>query len=201
MKPATPILVILGLGDDRKPRAARFDTSQLEVARKAAKAMGLRVGTPKTDEAKALAMRLVPGRLYATGKGLIPLVKTATYDELLAKLELEGDDARLSAAPEAGKDTGKAASGDAKPGSAVTSNDTPSVASADKPDPAALWAAITVGSTVIAPEARPSDDGWWRATVVQVSKDGRNLTLRWLDAPKQPPVTLKRQAVALLYPA
>jgi hypothetical protein len=196
MKPTPSILVLLGLDENRKPRAARFDASQLEVARKAAKAMELKVGHPRTDEAKALALRLVPGRLYATGKGLVPLVKTATYDELLAKLELEGDGAKTGPAP--------AASPPAQPGKAApaAAKDSPTAApTASKPDPTALWAAITVGSTVIAPEKRPEEDGWWRATVTAVSKDGRNITIRWLEAPRQPPVTLKRQAVALLYPA
>ena len=38
-------------------------------------------------------------------------------------------------------------------------------------------------------------------TVTAASKDGKMLTLRWLDNPKQPPVTLKRRAVALLHTA
>jgi hypothetical protein len=223
MKPVPSILVLLGLDENRKPRAARFDAAQAEIARKAAKAVGLKVGHPRTDEAKALALRLVPGRLYATGKGLVPLVKTATYDELLAKLELEGDSAKTGPAPAASapgqpgkpaagaakaaentagtRGTGKATPGDAKPGSGTVVKDGAAAPNATQADAAALWAAITVGSTVIAPEKRPEEDGWWRATVTAVSKDGRNITIRWLEAPRQPPVTLKRQAVALLYPA
>lgn len=188
MKPVQPILVILGLGDDQKPRAARFDPAQAEVVRKAAKAMGLRVGFPKTDEAKALAVRLVPGRLYATGKGLVPLVKAATYQELLAKLELEPK-------AEDGPDQAKPASAPAAAGAAAKASASGAAAASDP------WAALKVGDKVIVPERRPAEEGWWPCVITAASKDGRTLTLRWLDNPKQPPITLKRQAVALLYPA
>lgn len=197
MKPAnTPTVVLLGLGDNGKPRAARFDAAQVEVARKAAKAMGLRVGHPKTDEAKALAAKLALGKLFATGKGLVPLVKADLHKQLMDKLELEP----VAAPAKPGPGTPAAQPATAQPAAkgaqgAAKAADTPAA------NPADLWAAIKVGSTVIAPEKHPEEDGWWRATVTAVSKDGRTITIRWLDAPKQPPVTLKRQAVGLLYPA
>lgn len=174
-------LVIFGLGEDKKPRAARFDPAQGEAVRKAAALMGLRVGVPKTPEASELTNKLAVGQLYASGRGLTPLVKPDLYAKLIEKLDLEPV---TVASPPKGTNAAPA---------------TPAKA-AEAPQTAlgGAWAVLKVGDKVIAPERRPQEDGWWPGVITAINKD--RITLRFLDAPKQPPVTLKRQAVALLYP-
>jgi hypothetical protein len=78
-KPETCI-VVLGLDADKKPRAAKFDVADEKTVRKAAAAQGLKIGRPKTDEATELALRLVDGRIYTSGKGLMPLVNAVPRD-------------------------------------------------------------------------------------------------------------------------
>ncbi len=174
-------LVILGLGEDKKPRAARFDPIQGEAVRKAAVLMGLRVGVPKTPEAAELATKLTVGQLFAAGRGLVPLVKADLYSKLTEKLDLES----------------VATSG---PSKGATAPPAAPAKSAEAPQAAlgAAWAALKVGDKVIGQEKDP-DEGWWPCVIVAVAKE--RVTVRWLvGQPKQPPVTLKRHAVALLYP-
>lgn len=174
------LIVVLGLDEKQKPHAAKFDLAQAEAVQKAAHSMGFRTALPKTEEAIALADRLTPGKLFAAGRGLVPYCKADTYTKLTAAMELE---------PEP-KDSPKAAVSPSTSGKAA--------AALPKPAQADPWAALKVGDKVIAPEKKPADDGWWPSVITAVSKDGKTLTLRWLDAPKQAPVTLKRHAVALL---
>lgn len=173
------LIVVLGPDDKGKAHAAKFDMAQAEAVRKAAALMGFRVGIAKSEEAVALAERLPPGKLFAAGKGMVPFCKTETHAELAAALELEP-------AP-VGQDGPKPAS---TPDKAA-----PGAAKAPGSDP---WAALKVGDKVVAPERKPAEEGWWPCVITSASKDGKTLTLRWLDNPRQPPVTLKRRAVALL---
>lgn len=176
-------IVVLGPDDKGKPHAAKFHPNQEEAVRKAAKLMGFRIGLPKTEEAIAVVDRLPPGKLFATGKGMVPFCPTASYAKLTTVLEMEPEPKAGSGAPQAEA----AAPNAAKP------TTTPAMGVATDP-----WAALKVGDKVIAPEKRPTEDGYWPCTISSISKDGRMLTLRWIDNPKQPPVVLKRRAVALL---
>jgi hypothetical protein len=185
MKPKD-LIIVLGLDEKQKPHAAKFDPAQAEIVRKAARLMGFRTAIPKTEEAIALADRLPPGKLFATGKGLVPFCPAASYTKLTAALELEPE---AKSGPEPSKPAAASS-----PAAATAS---PLVSSTAGADP---WATLKVGDKVIVPEKRPADDGWWPCVITAASKDGKTLTLRWLDNPKQPPITLKRRAVALLYP-
>lgn len=60
----------------------------------------------------------------------------------------------------------------------------------------AVSSTLFVGSVVIAPEKDPAEDGWWPAVVVAISKDGKNLTLKWRDH-KLPPFHMKRSEIAV----
>ena len=168
------IIVVLGMDEAKKAHAAKFDIAQAEVVRKASGLMGFRTAIPKSDEAIALSDRLPPGKLFTAGRGMIPFCKAETYQKLLAAVELEPE-------PEPIKDT----TSPAKPAPAL-----PKAAGGDP------WAALKVGDRVVALES--PDLGWWAAVISAASPDGKNLTLRWIDAPKAPPVVRKRRAVALL---
>lgn len=163
------LLVILGQDGSKKPHAARFETTQADAVRKAAALMGFRVGIPPDEDAEKLAAKLPAGKLFAAGRGLVPRVKAAVYEQLLEKLELQPEPSGAS------KDVG----------APNTTSDQP-------------WRELKVGAVVIAPEKDAAEDGWWPAVVMSVSKDGEKLTLRWRDQPKQVPITVKRHAVALL---
>jgi hypothetical protein len=183
------LIIVLGLDEKQKPHAAKFDLSQADIVRKAAGLMGFRTAIPKSEDAIAQADRLTPGKLFATGKGLVPFCPKATYEQLVVVLELEPASSGTKEAPKG--DTAASQGTTAEKGS-------PGAAESALTDP---WAALKVGDKVIAPERKPADEGFWPAVITAVSKDGKTLNLRWtVGAANQPPFTLKRRAVALLYP-
>ena len=174
------ILVIYGLGKDKKPRAARFALADEEVALRAAHAMELGVGRAETSEAVALAKSLPEGKPYATGKSLLPLAKKDTYDKLLKaitpldpKVLAKFQENAASASPSSSNPRGGY-------------------------NP---WAEIRVGSVVLALDPEPGPErSYWPAIVTEVSsKDGgRVLWLRWKNFPTPKPFPVKRVAVGLI---
>jgi hypothetical protein len=168
-------LVLLGLDEDNKPRAAKFDEKYENAARKAAVAKGYKIGRPKTDEAVGLASRLVDGKVFASGKSLVPLANVETYKKLLEVLEIEAP-AAAPATP-ALKAVSPATSGDGN-----------------------LWARIAIGTIVLCQDdsAKPKERGWWESRVTSISNDGKILTVRWSNYPTIKPFTVKRAAVAIL---
>jgi hypothetical protein len=171
------ILVVLGLDADKKPRAAKFDMADEKPVRKAAAAQGLKIGVPKSDEAMEIATRLVDGKIFASGKGLMPLVNAATYEKLLKLLEIEEPKVETSPAKPR-----------AAPGKPVT-------ISVLVPDP---WFNINVGTVVLCRDTSQKDGGWWPAKVSKISDDQKLLTALWLNFGKMPPVVVKRSAVAIM---
>lgn len=166
-------LVLLGLDKDKKPRAAKFTYAYETSVRRLATISGYRIGHAKTDEAVEIALKLVDGRVFHSGKGLVPLVNAATYEKLLKVLEVE----EPAAAPMGDKQ--------------LPPPNSTKVASS--------WDQITAGTIVLYhDELKGKDRGWWEATVTGVSKDGKSLTLRWTHFPTLKPLSVKRNAVALL---
>ena len=108
---------------------------------------------------------------------MVPFCPVATYQGLMSALGIEPE----AKTPEPAK--------------------APQSKAADKPVAAKAgeaWAQLKVGDKVIVMES--PDEGWWPAVITESSKDGKILTLRWLNS-KQPSVNRKRTAVALLFPA
>jgi len=169
------ILVVLGLDGDKKPRAAKFDVADEKTVRKAAAAQGLKIGRPKTDEAVEIATRLVDGKIFSCGKGLMPLVNAETYEKLLKLLEIED--------PKIDPVASKATPSHAKPSVSVGATDP--------------WSNITVGTVVLSKDTSQSGGGWWPAKVTKISDDKNFLTVVWLGF-KMPPIVVKRSAIAIL---
>jgi hypothetical protein len=176
----TQYLVILGVGSDLKAHAARFNEADETVASKAAELMWLRLGRAKGDTALKLARKLPQGRIFASGKALVPLVKTEIYDELLKVLSFDASE------PERKEATQVPANdvGDAQPLGTVPQAD--------------LWTALGIGSVVLAFEEDKDGSGWWEAVVIAVSKDGGTLSLRWRDWPEARKFSRARQKVGIL---
>ena len=170
------MLVIMGLGADQKPRAATFAIEDVETAAKAANHMGLKLAKAETPEALTLAKQLPEGKLFASGKGLLPLVRREVYDKLV-KLVTPVD--------------AKAAVPAAKPAEPPA---TPAVTA--EPGFKSAWHAIEVGATVLWRASK--DEGWFEAVVVTISKDRKVLTMRWRDYPKLPNFNVKRFDVGII---
>ena len=176
MNSTQTVLVMLGLDKDQKTRAATFAIEDTEAAVKVASTMGLRLARAETPEAIAIAKQLPKGKMYGSGKTLLPLVRREVYDKL-AKFVTPVD--AKAAVPAA-----KAAEPPAKP--AVTA----------EPGFKSAWQAIEVGATVL--WRANKDEGWFEAVVVALSADRKVLTLKWRDYPKLPQFNAKRFDVGVL---
>jgi hypothetical protein len=173
------LLVVIGVSDDRKARAARFDLTQEAAARKAAGLMNYRVGIPKSEQAILLAGKLPEGKLFESGLGMIPLVREEVFYKLFELLTFDPTWVSL------GVISGRGHSASAE-----------LVKAAD-----AVWSAIKVASTVLVFEGSDSTAfGWNAAIVVGVSKDGATLDLRWRDWPGEKAFKMQSKTVALLRP-
>jgi hypothetical protein len=209
---AQPMLVVLGLDASGKARASRFTPGDSEQAMLAARLMDLHAVNISEAELRAVAMVLPIGKIFATGRGLVPFVKRELYDKLavLIGTEVEVKDATLDRLQAAHVETAKPTKA-AKPmngehralsatsaptgvsdqqqaGSPTPSNETPGT------DP---WAAIRIGTTVLARSAE-AGEGWFEAVVSSIAADGNELTLRWRDFAGELVFKRKRQAVGVL---
>jgi hypothetical protein len=164
-------LVVLGLDSEKKPHAARFSFVDEKAVNKAAGTKGFKIGIAKTREAAEIAAKLIEGKIFDSGRGLVPFVTRETYDKLLTVLEIK-EDAPSPPPPAAVATTGK---------------------------PTDLRTAIKVGSIVLVHDPEPGPDrSWWECKVTEVSKDLKVLTVVWRQYPKLPPIRVKRSAVAML---
>jgi hypothetical protein len=181
--------VVLGLDEVGKPRAATFGYQDQVAATKAASVMGLKIGRADSPEAVALIKQLPLGRVFATGKGLMPLVKRDIYDRLLKLLKLDDPTPEPTTTLVAPKPSGA-------PTRAPPDAVAPAASTKDKPhtDP---WSAITEGNLVLA--CTDPKEGWFPAKVMGAGKDGKVLTLKWRDYPALKPFEAKRASVGLIH--
>ena len=75
-------MILFGLDQARKPRAASFTADQVDMATKAAKPMELHVLKVDSPETTELAAKLQAGRIYASGQGFVPPVPFDIFDRL-----------------------------------------------------------------------------------------------------------------------
>ena len=181
-------VVLFGLDETGKPRAARFSGEHDDLAAKAAGLMNLTIRYVNSPELAAIAQQLPAGRIHANGRGLVPNVRRELYDKLIeATTPATKSDSE-------NQGTGKPADNPTET-SAPTSDQSspaPSVAEGYPRD----WDDINVGHLVIAQEDAAS--GWWEAIVI--ARDGDTLAMRWRDYPGHPKFVQHRTAVALLKP-
>jgi hypothetical protein len=78
-----PAIIVFGLDPTGKPKAATFPAQQADLATKAAGLMQLRILKVDSPELTQFATQLPVGKIYASGHGFVPQVRTAIYDRLL----------------------------------------------------------------------------------------------------------------------
>jgi hypothetical protein len=170
-------LVLYGLDELGKARAACFAAKDAALARKAAGLMGLKVLPVASPQQVEIAARLPTGRLYSSGRGLVPNIRSALYGKLVA-------------AANGANGNGQNGKQEQKSGSGQNPSDP-----AGKCPP--KWNAIDVGHVVIAPE-EDKELGWSEANVVR--KNGDMFTLRWQSPPNRRLITRHRLNLGLPYP-
>ena len=223
-----PSLVVFGRDDAGKPRASWFDAAAAELATKAAGLMNMRVLKIETEEQKAIARQLAPGRVFASGRAFTPFTRATVFSKLVELAGGVGTEA---------SETAPSGHGSAADGPAVRANDhgaadahRPADFSADgiqalaaavneRNRPSAGQAAAS-GSTGAAsgsavPDAPKRPQGWDEigvgslvlATVgvedgwweaVVLGVNGDSFTLKWRDFPREPTFVRRRTDLALL---
>jgi hypothetical protein len=68
--------------EKRTPRRSRKATPSL--AAKAAELMGIQTLRVESDEHRALAAKIPRGKIFASGRAFVPLIRAALYDQLVA---------------------------------------------------------------------------------------------------------------------
>jgi hypothetical protein len=181
-------VVLFGLDETGKPRAARFSSEHTDLAAKAAGLMSLTICDVNSPELATIAQQLPVGRIHANGRGFVPNVRRDLYDKLVA-------------ASGAATKSDSENQGIGKPADNLTETSTPNSDPAS-PAPSVAqgyprdWDDIGIGHLVIA--QTNAEDGWWEAIVI--ARDGDTLTMRWRDFPGYPKLVQHRTAVALLKP-
>ena len=80
---SAPAIIVFGLDPTGKPKAATFPAQQVDLASKAARLMQLRLLKIDNPELAQFVAQLPVGKIYASGHGFVPQVRTAIYDRLL----------------------------------------------------------------------------------------------------------------------
>ena len=143
-----PAILVFGVDENNKLRAARFQGASPELVAKAAQLMNLKVCEASSPELSEIAQKLPVGRLYAAGKGFVPFVKKDLYAELVAATG--GDPTNRSG------DKGNPAIPPGLPRS---------------------WEDIAVGHLVLG-QADAAEDGWWEVIVLKIEGDMLTVRVR-----------------------
>jgi hypothetical protein len=168
-------VVLFGVDQNGKPKAARFIEKHAELATKAAAHLNLHVLQVTGEAITDLAGRLPTGRIHANGRGFIPYVRRDLYAKLLAAsgVSAQVDQASASNSPIQ---------------TAAQQNGTAS--------PPKNWSEISAGHVVIALDE--PGEGWYDAIVVETVGD--MLTMRWRDYPRERRFSRHRFSVGLIHP-
>jgi hypothetical protein len=178
---------VLGFDDKGKPRGARFAEYNERVLNFVSDLMLTSV-YPASAAFTEVAMKLPPGRIYASGKAFIPPIKRDLVEKLAHILNTPGDESqsfKLAHPP------GQAPEHEGNPDEAKIRTTSPITFGLPR-----SWDSIGVGSVVLIEES--AADGWWPSTVIE--RDGEILTLRFRDYPRQPKFQRHISQVALINP-
>jgi hypothetical protein len=170
-------LVLFGIDNRGKPKAARFGREHASLAIKAATQLQLNVLASNDPDVAEIAARLPVGRVHATGRTFVPFIRRDLYDRLVAAAAGNGN----GSSPATGSHAGGAATANSPNGN---------------PNLPRSWDQIALGDLVVAQQSL--EDGWYEAIVIEVNGD--MLTLRWRDYPRERKIVRHRLRVGLRYP-
>jgi hypothetical protein len=168
---AAPPLIVLGFGDQQKPRGARFIDAKPDLVAKAADLMGFKVYEASSPDVAEYAKKLPLGRLYANGRGFVPNIRQSLYSDLIVALALESQ---------------TALGGNGDKDSLPVARGLPR-----------SWDEIAAGHLVIAQESL--EYGWWEAIVLD--RKDESFTLQYRDYPHLPKFVRHRSGIALMSPS
>lgn len=77
-------LIMYGLAEDSRPRAARFQASERAAVERAASQLRYQLIETNTEALLKLAKQLPGGKIFATGRSLVPYVRQPLYERLVS---------------------------------------------------------------------------------------------------------------------
>ncbi|MEQ8589707.1 MAG: hypothetical protein RIB70_08085 [Roseitalea porphyridii] len=179
----SPAIAVLFRNGKDTPRGAWFPADEIEAVLAGAAEMGMHAVKASTAEIISLVQRLPKGRIFDSGKLFTPLIQGKVYDELMMHVPEHG----ITAKPRLVMSAASSGTGDADaegPGASVPEGTRPTD-----------WSQITVGSLVLAEEARM--EGWFESIVLEVRpKDV--FILKFRDYPDDPIITRHISRLALM---
>lgn len=179
----TPAVAVVHRNGKETPRGAWFPADDIEAVLAGAAEMGMHAVKASTPEIISLAQRLPKGRIFDSGKLFTPLIQGKVYDELMTHIPEHG----ITAKPRLVMSATSSDDGDADaegPGASVPEGTRPTD-----------WSKITVGSLVLAEEARM--EGWFEAIILEVCPK-HVFKLRYRDYPDDPIITRHVSRLALM---
>jgi hypothetical protein len=139
-------------------------------------------------EQRQIVAKLPAGRIYSSGRGLVPAIRQSLYGKLAEAWRGEIGNGQPPSRAAAAENRAPTVTG-TRAAAAKTVEASPRLP--------ASWDDIGIGDLVIAQDDDPGQ-GWWRAIVMQQAGD--TLTLGWYGFPRQKKILRHRSSLALLYP-
>ncbi|TXN06631.1 hypothetical protein FV222_04995 [Methylobacterium sp. WL103] len=189
--PAT--LMLFGLDKRGKAHGARFIGSKAAVEQ-AADLMDFFLVTADTDALRGLAAKLTLGKLFGSGKALVPFCSGAIYDQLLAATGTPDTSSPVKAAGKAAEAGGGAGRNPSGAAGGSGAGDPPATRIGAKAP--SDHSQIGLGSLVLADD----EEGGYYAAQVVLTKADDHFVLQWADYPDLPQFSRSRRALALLHP-
>jgi hypothetical protein len=174
-------IVLFGMDQHGKTKAALFAAEQGHLASKAAEQLKLRVLKVIDPVVAEIAAQLPAGRIHASGRNAVPYVSSNLYVKLVAVAE--PSQAANNAAESEAADAG-------------SKSMPPSGNSGSADQHQTYWDTIKAGQLVLTHEE--GDDDWYYALVVERTAD--MCTLRWRDYSRTRKIVRHCKALALLHP-
>jgi len=185
-----PSLVVFGRDEAGKPRASWFDAMSADLASKAADLMKMRVLKIETEEQKAVARQLAPGRVLESGRAFTPFARATVFSKIIEF----ADGAQQADAPSASTEVAASAENGATAVPSGFGTASSGSGAANAPQRPQDWDEIGLGSVVLAHESH--EEGWWESIVIGVS--GESVSLKWRDYPREPVFVRPRSELGLL---
>lgn len=195
-KDAKGSVIIFGLDDEPKPRAARYLEKDSQTASKIAAQLKLNVWKVTTPTLPDLVSKVPLGNPASVGWNACPKVTREVWEAVLKAATLDNPKSKETVPIIAEQD--KFAVKGLKPLD-LSELERQILAVAHERQIGRLpenWSSIKEGSVVLVHQNR--DDGWWEGYVLK--RQGNMLTLRWRDYPKQPTIVRHISTVGLMDP-
>ncbi|KQU25488.1 hypothetical protein ASG63_20470 [Methylobacterium sp. Leaf94] len=191
-----PAIILYGRDEKGRPHSSKFAGDMTDEAEAAARLMGFRFAAADTDALRDLATCLPAGRLFSSGKGFVPFVKTSLYERLLAATGTADKPMPMKAHTKPADGGGAPGAGQGRGGGGAGAGDPPATRAGAKA-PASL-SEVGLGSFVLA-QGDEGDEGYYAAKVL-ATKTPDSFVLQWAGYSDLPEFVRPRGALGLLPP-